>query len=89
MIVFKKVAADSDVPLPVKGGDTTKQLSTIVMQQNQQIALLQSTVMQQNQSNAKMQADNQRQATQIKQLQQMVMLANQQQAVEKSKEVNA
>lgn len=61
----------------------------LAMQQAQQIMLLQSTVMQQNQTNAKLRTANQQQATQIKQLQQMFMLANQQQAIEKSKEVNA
>ncbi|MRH71159.1 hypothetical protein GIX72_00665 [Lactobacillus reuteri] len=46
-------------------------------------------VMQQNQTNTKLQATNAQQATQIKQLQQIFMTANQQQAVEKSKEVTA
>ena len=55
----------------------------------QEIAMLQTMTMQQDQTNAKLQATNQQQATQIKQLQQMVMVANQQQAVEKSKEANA
>ena len=55
----------------------------------QEIAMLQTMTMQQNQANAKLQATNQQQATQIKQLQQMVMVANQQQAVEKSKGANA
>lgn len=54
----------------------------------QEIAMLQTLTMQQNQANAKLQATNQQQATQIKQLQQMVMVANQQQAVEKSKGAN-
>ena len=53
----------------------------LVMQQAQEIVLLQSATMQQNQSNAKLQAANQQQIKQIKQLQEMVMLANQQQAV--------
>lgn len=61
----------------------------LVMQQAQEIVLLQSATMQQNQNNAKLQAANQQQAKQIKQLQQMFMSANQQQAVEKSKEANA
>lgn len=65
-------------PLPT---DTQK----LVMQQSQQIALLQSTVMSQNQANAKLQASNQNRTKQIKQLQQMVMLANQQQAVSSKK----
>lgn len=60
-----------------------------LMQQSQQITVLQTMVMQQNQTNTKLQATNAQQATQIKQLQQMFMLANQQQAIEKSKEVNA
>lgn len=54
-----------------------------------EIAMLQTMTMQQNQANAKLQANNQQQATQIKQLQQMIMVANQQQAVEKSKGANA
>lgn len=53
----------------------------LLMQQSQQITLLQSMAMQQNQSNVKLQATNVQQTTQIKQLQQMFMLANQQQAV--------
>lgn len=61
----------------------------LLMQQSQQLAVLRSITMQQNQDNAKLQSANQQQATQIKQLQQMFMLANQQQAVEKSKEVTA
>lgn len=61
----------------------------LLMQQSQQITVLQTMVMQQNQTNAKLRTANQQQATQIKQLQQMFMLANQQQAIEKSKEVNA
>lgn len=61
----------------------------LLMQKSQQITFLQGMAMQQDQSNAKLQAANVQQATQIKQLQQMVMMANQQQAVEKSKEVNA
>lgn len=86
MIQFQKVTADYDVPLP-ESNDSTKQLTTLVMQQSQQITLLQSMAMQQNQSNVKLQVDNRQQATQIKQLQQMFMTADQQQAVEKSKEV--
>lgn len=46
-------------------------------------------LMQQNQANAKLQAANAQQAAQVKQLQQTLMTANQQQAVEKSKEVTA
>ncbi|MBC6909793.1 hypothetical protein DT304_00385 [Lactobacillus reuteri] len=61
----------------------------LLMQQSQQLAVLQSMTMQQNQSNAKLQATNAQQAIQIKQLQQMLMTANQQQAVEKAKEVTA
>ena len=60
----------------------------LLMDQSQQLAVLRPLIMKQNQDNAKLQATNQKQATQIKQLQQMVMLANQQQAVEKSKEAN-
>ncbi|AMY13351.1 hypothetical protein ADV92_01780 [Limosilactobacillus reuteri] len=61
----------------------------MIMIQSQQITSLQSMVMQQNQSDAKLQATNKNQAKQIKQLQQMFMTANQQQAVEKSKEAMA
>ena len=61
----------------------------LLMQQSQQLAVLQSMTMQQDQTNAKLQATNVQQATQIKQLQQMFMTANQQQAVEKAKEVTA
>lgn len=53
----------------------------LLMQQSQQITLLQSMMMQQDQANAKLQSANEQQATQIKQLQQMFMTANQQQAV--------
>lgn len=52
-------------------------------------SVAQQLLMQQNQSNVKLQATNAQQTTQIKQLQQMFMLTNQQQAVEKSKEVTA
>ena len=61
----------------------------LLMQQSQQITVLQTMVMQQNQTNTKLQATNDQQAAQIKQLQQMFMLANQQQAIEKTKEVTA
>lgn len=61
----------------------------MLMQQSQQITVLQTMVMQQNQTNTKLQVANAQQATQIKQLQQMFMTANQQQVVEKSKEVTA
>lgn len=47
----------------------------LLMQQSQQLTLMQATAAQQE--------------TQIKQLQQMFMMSNQQQAVEKSKEVTA
>ena len=60
-----------------------------LMQQSQQITVLQTMVMQQDQDNAKLQEANAKQVSQIKQLQQMFMVANQQQAIEKSKEVNA
>ena len=69
-------------PLPTK---TEK----LLMQQSQKITLLQTMVMQQDQSNVKLQATNAQQATQIKQLQQMFMVADQQQAIEKSKEATA
>lgn len=73
-------------PEVVHNPSPTEQL---LMQQAQQITVLQTMVMQQNQDNAKLQSANNQQTTQIKQLQQMFMLANQQQAIEKSKEVNA
>lgn len=69
--------------------DPQKLVQETVMQQSQQITLLQTMTMQQNQENVKLQANNQQQATQIKQLQQMFMQVNQQQAIEKSKEVAA
>lgn len=71
--------------------DSVKPSATqqVLMQQAQQITVLQTMVMQQSQSSAKLQATNEQQETQIKQLQQMFMTANQQQAVEKSKEVTA
>lgn len=54
---------------------------------NQQITVLQTMLMQQDQDNVKLQKANAEQASQIKQLQQMFMVADQQQAIEKSKEV--
>ena len=72
-------------PDPIKPSATQQ----LLMQQSQQITLLQTMTMRQNQSNAKLQATNEQQEAQIKQLQQMFMTANQQQAVEKSKEVTA
>lgn len=60
-----------------------------LMQQSQQITVLQTMVMQQDQDNAKLQEANAKQVSQIKQLQQMFMVADQQQAIEKSKEVTA
>lgn len=73
-------------PVVVHNPSPTEQL---LMQQSQRLTILQSIMMQQNQDNAKLQSANNQQTTQIKQLQQMFMLANQQQAIEKSKEVNA
>ncbi|WP_323081674.1 hypothetical protein [Limosilactobacillus reuteri] len=61
----------------------------LLMQQSQQITVLQAMVMQQDQDNVKLQKANAKQASQIKQLQQMFMVADQQQAIEKSKEVTA
>lgn len=60
----------------------------LTMQHSQQITLLQTTVMQWNQTNVKLQATNQQQEKQIDQLQQLFMLANQQQAVTTKKEEN-
>lgn len=73
-------------PIVVHNPSSTEQL---LMQQAQQITVLQSMMMQQNQANAKLQAANAQQAAQVKQLQQTLVTANQQQAVEKSKEVTA
>ena len=56
---------------------------------DQQITVLQTMLMQQDQDNAKLQKANAEQASQIKQLQQMFMVADQQQAIEKSKEATA
>ena len=79
---------ESGIPLQtcleVKEPSDTQKL---LMQQSQQITLLQTMVMQQDQDNAKLQEANAKQVSQIKQLQQMFMAADQQQAVEKSKEV--
>lgn len=61
----------------------------LLMQQSQQITLLQTMAMQQDQDNVKLQKANAEQVSQIKQLQQMFMVADQQQAIEKSKEVTA
>lgn len=61
----------------------------LLMQQSQQITLLQTMAMQQDQDNAKLQEANAKQVSQIKQLQQMFMVADQQQAIEKSKEATA
>ena len=48
--------------------------------------MLQALAMQQNQTNVKLQATNVQQVAQIKQLQQLFMQANQQQALDKAKE---
>lgn len=60
----------------------------ILMSQSKEIASLKTLVMKQNQVNAKLAASYQDQTQQIKHLQQMMMNANQQQAVDKSKEEN-
>ena len=70
-----------DKPLEYK--PSIKQL---LMQQSQQITLLQTMAMQQDQDNVKLQKANDEQASQIKQLQQMLMVADQQQAIKKAKE---
>lgn len=67
---------------------TPSKMQRVVMQQSQQITLLQTTVMQQNQINVKLQATKQQQENQIGQLQQLFMLANQQQAVADKKGEN-
>lgn len=79
---------ESGIPLQTypeakEPSDTQK----LLMQQSQQITLLQTMAMQQDQDNAKLQEANAKQVSQIKQLQQMFMVADQQQAIEKSKEV--
>lgn len=61
----------------------------LLMQQSQQITVLQTMVMQQDQDNVKLQKANAEQASQIKQLQQIFMKADQQQAIDKSKEATA
>ncbi|MEK1316043.1 hypothetical protein HCY06_00215 [Limosilactobacillus fermentum] len=63
-------------------------LQQVMMWQSQQIVLLQSTMMSQNQANVKLQATNQQQGKQIEQLQQLLMQANQQQAVADKKGEN-
>lgn len=93
-LISKEVADDyvlQDNELPeqtvvVHNPSPTEQL---LMQQSQQITLLQTMVMQQDQDNVKLQKANAEQVSQIKQLQQMFMVADQQQAIEKSKEVTA
>lgn len=80
---------ESGVKLKNIEPSNANQEQKLLMQQSQQIVLLQNLAMQQNQTSVKLQATNQQQADQIKQLQQMFMAANQQQAVEKSKEANA
>lgn len=81
---------ESGIPLQtcleVKEPSDTQKL---LMQQSQQITLLQTMAMQQDQDNAKLQEANAKQVSQIKQLQQMFMVADQQQAIEKSKEATA
>ena len=52
----------------------------------QEIAMLQALAMQQNLTNVKLQATKVQQVAQIKQLQQLFMQANQQQALDKAKE---
>lgn len=81
MIKLIEKPATYDVPLP----DDSNALNPMLKQQDQQITLLQSMVMQQNQAGVKLQAANQQQTDQIKQLQQMFMLANQQQVVSSKK----
>ena len=66
-------------PLPT----STQQL---IMQQSQQLVSVKTMLINQNQANVKLVLTNQQQAKQIKQLQEMIMNANQQQAVAKSKE---
>ncbi len=90
--VLRKEVADDYVLQPgelpaqadvVHNPSPTEQLS---MQQSQQITVLQAMVMQQDQDNVKLQEANAKQASQIKQLQQIFMKADQQQAIKKAKE---
>lgn len=69
-----------------KENSDAKTAQQLLMQQSQQITVLQTMVMQQDQDNVKLQKANAEQASQIKQLQQIFMKADQQQAIEKSKE---
>lgn len=72
MIQFNEVKSDYTVPLPE---DSKAQLDhNLMMFQSQKIATLNGTVMQQTE--------------QIKQLQEMIMNANQQQAIAKAKGEN-
>lgn len=93
-VLRKEVADDyvlqpGELPAQVDIVHNPSPAEQLLMQQSQRLTILQSMMMQQNQDNAKLQSANNQQTTQIKQLQQMFMLANQQQAIEKSKEVNA
>lgn len=93
-VLCKEVADDyvlqpGELPAQVDIVHNPSPTEQLLMQQSQQITALQTMVMQQNQTNAKLQATNKGQTAQIKQLQQMFMTANQQQTIEKAKEVTA
>lgn len=60
----------------------------LIMQQSQRLVSVKAMLMNQNQANAELVVTNQQQTNQIKQLQEMIMNANQQQAVAKAKEEN-
>lgn len=79
-----KVPSYQEVLIPLPSAQ-----QKLLMQQSQQLTVLQTLIMQQDQANTKLQATSSQQASQIKQLQQMFMTANQQQALEKAKEVTA
>lgn len=93
-VLCKEVADDyvlqaSELPAQTDVTHNPSPAEQLLMQQSQQITVLQSMLMQQDQDNAKLQKANAEQVSQIKQLQQMFMVADQQQAIEKSKEVTA
>lgn len=91
-VLRKEVADDyvlqpGELPAQVDIVHNPSPAEQLLMQQSQQITLLQTMAMQQDQDNVKLQKANAEQASQIKQLQQIFMKADQQQAIEKSKEV--
>lgn len=71
---------------PIERATNATPEQQLLMLQSKEIASLKTLVMKQNQDSAKLAASYQDQTQRIKQLQQMMMIANQQQAVAKSKE---